>query len=269
MNGEATMDGSTGFTRGGADGRMMTRAKGETPGASRQMATLRAALRKSQEDTAAARALALAACDAAQTLELRVREVDHRAKNSLQLAAAMLLMQAQASDDGRVQHQLRTAVSRLNNLAEVHAALYRVDDHESLVMRPWLERVCDGFQWNPHLELRISAPDLAWPVDLATPVGLFVGEAVANAVKHAFRSGSEGRIEARLEPLGGELWRLSVSDDGDGMPEHAGGGLGMKLLNVFARQLQSELIIDVGLYESGLCARVDFRGPTDGGVCLL
>lgn len=234
-----------------------------------RIAALEAALLHSQAETDAARSLARMAFEAAQVLEMRVREVDHRAKNSLQLAAAMLLMQAQATDDDRLQHELRSAVARLKNLAEVHAALYRVDDHESLVMEPWLKRVCEGFQWNPQLNLEISAPCLAWPVGLAAPVGLFVGEAVANSVKHAFRNRVGGRIEVRLDPVGENLWRVCVMDDGDGLPPQAGRGLGMKLLNVFASQLKSELVLEPGPDGRGVCARVDFEGPADDGACLL
>lgn len=240
-------------------------------GAQQTIRELRAALSRSREETVAARRMACRARETSEAFELLVREVDHRAKNSLQLAAAMLLMQAQASEDGRVQHQLRAAVARLSTLAEIHAALYRVQDHKSLAMQPWLERVCDGFQWNPRVALEISAPADPWPVELTTPVGLFVGEAVANAVKHAFRDG-EGRIRVCLQPAGSGCWLLEVSDDGAGIPTErtgAGDGLGMKLLGVFARQLRGKVAIGPGLEGRGTGVSVVFSGPVEPEENLL
>src|SRR2546430_3329287 len=57
-------------------------------------------------------------------LELLVQEVDHRAKNNLQLAASLLLMQARACPRPDAKAELAQASRRLFGLGAVHQALF-------------------------------------------------------------------------------------------------------------------------------------------------
>ena len=57
--------------------------------------------------------------------------------------------------------------------------------------------------------VEVDAEDEAvWPPDLVVPLGLIVGEAVTNALKHAFPAGREGRVRVELH----------VDDDGQMRP---------------------------------------------------
>ncbi len=219
------------------------------------------ALERCRRDAESAEQRAEEARRMVEALELRVREVDHRAKNSLQLAAAMLQMQGRASDDPRLATQLASATTRLQTLADIHAALYTSGDHETLAMRKWLTRVGDGFGLHDRVSIRVEAPDVVWPVTVAAPVGLFAAEGVANALKHAF-SDKGGRVEIRLSPIDGEHWRLTVADDGDGLPADVPQGLGLKLLGVFAKQVKGEVALIPGLDGRGVGACMTFAGPT-------
>ena len=230
------------------------------PAARRPSLLLAQALERCRRESETAERQALEARRVAEDLELRVREVDHRAKNSLQLAAAMLRMQGRASDDPRLAAQLQSATTRLQTLADIHAALYRSTDHDTVAMRPWLTRVGEGLGLRDKVAIRIEAPNVTWPVTLAAPVGLFAAEGLANALKHAF-SDAGGRVEIRLEPIEDNLWRLSVADDGDGLPTDAPRGLGLKLLGVFAKQVKGEIAYTPGLDGRGLGACMTFFGP--------
>ena len=67
-----------------------------------------------------------------------------------------------------------------------------------------------------------------------------------NALTNAFRHARPGRVEVRLDFGSGQV-RLSVSDDGVGLPgEYAGGGRGMGGMRADAERLGGTLTVDSG-----------------------
>ena len=74
-------------------------------------------------------------------------------------------------------------------------------------------------------------------------IGLIVTELVINALKHAFPGGGDGKILVSYD-IDGAGWRLSVADDGVGLPNEDGGdrhtGLGTSIVEALAH-LQSAL----------------------------
>jgi len=180
----------------------------------------------------------------AEANRLMLQEVDHRAKNSLQLAASMLQLQVTESGNPEVRAHIEAAIRRLQSLAAMHAVLYESGSGAPVDMERWLRRVCDGLDVNPRVQIALDVPEVSWPVEVAGPVGLLTAEAVANALKHAFPGGRGGRIEVSLSGLEGDRWRLQVSDDGCG--GEMGEGLGLRLLHLFACQLGGALEVRRG-----------------------
>ena len=85
--------------------------------------------------------------------------------------------------------------------------------------------------------------------DHAVSIGLIVNELVTNAAKHAFAGRERGTIAVswKRRPEGG--WRLTVADDGVGMPPgpqpaRKDGGLGQRLIEAFAHQAGGTLTTD-------------------------
>ncbi|MFN3673168.1 MAG: sensor histidine kinase, partial [Bosea sp. (in: a-proteobacteria)] len=77
-------------------------------------------------------------------------------------------------------------------------------------------------------------------------IGLVVTELVINALKHAYPGQRGGRI---LVSYSGDKqnWRLSVADDGVGMPkaaEDAKAGLGTSIVKALAGQLGAEISVE-------------------------
>ncbi|GAA0652666.1 sensor histidine kinase [Brevundimonas lenta] len=191
---------------------------------------------------------------------LKVREVDHRAKNSLQLAASMLMMQARSIDDLEVRDHLEAASERLQTFARLHAVLHEGTDHDGVLVRPWLEQVCKDLRMAPDVEIAVEAPDETWPAELARPIGLFIFEAVTNALKHAFPESGAGHIEVSLRRTP-PFWRVEVADDGSGPPAASRSGLGTALFPIFADQLDGELMIARGLDDRGMRVGIVFAEP--------
>lgn len=82
------------------------------------------------------------------------------------------------------------------------------------------------------------------PNDHVLPITLIASEVAGNAFKHAFPDGREGRVSVSLRHRDGRAL-LTVSDNGVGMDTtHDHGGLGMKLLRAYSRQLGGEFSFD-------------------------
>jgi two-component sensor histidine kinase len=96
----------------------------------------------------------------------------------------------------------------------------------------------------------VIAPDNLISSNDAVSIGLIVTELVINALKHAFPdSDRPGRIIVGYE-LDEHNWRLTVADNGVGMPDvkpsTKRSGLGSTLIKALAHQLEAQEEIKSG-----------------------
>ncbi|MEA3047213.1 MAG: hypothetical protein QOJ53_1545 [Sphingomonadales bacterium] len=177
-------------------------------------------------------------------------EVNHRAKNNLQMAMAMLSMQALAAEDSRVASALQVAAERLGYLARVHELLYqRGDDIQVIDIGAFLKDIGGALERafdRKDVRLRYDVTSLKLDVERGTSVALIVGEAVLNSYKYAFPDRAGGTIEIVCKEEGGMIV-LAVRDDGVSFPaEERRGSLGMRLLRALGRTLGGETSVKSG-----------------------
>ena len=89
-----------------------------------------------------------------------------------------------------------------------------------------LEEAVAGVDSGPHQVFLDCDPALRLGPDVLAALRLVVGEAIENAIAHAFPCGGEGRIWVRLAPEERRL-RLTIRDSGIGIadaPSWASGG---------------------------------------------
>lgn len=183
----------------------------------------------------------LAACETRRDRALlMLREVEHRTKNVLQLASAMLSRQAEQSRSARVREPLLTAAERLATLALLHARLLQGDDHTHVNLDRYLQDLCGLLDPGGAVRIVCLAEPLACRRDIAGPLGLFAFEAVSNAIKYGYPDGQPGCIEVRLRREDGD-WILCIEDDGVGRASEAHEGLGGDLMRLFAAQVEGML----------------------------
>lgn len=77
-----------------------------------------------------------------QRKELLIREVDHRVKNSLQMALSLLRIPADKQADSRIRQVLQTAGMRIQAIDQVHSLLYAHNNAESVRFDDYLEEIC-------------------------------------------------------------------------------------------------------------------------------
>ena len=183
---------------------------------------------------------------ARQALELRealLHDIDHRTKNTLQMTASMLRLQARRAVDTETNAALGAASNRLLAVAAAHVSLNRNDGENQVALDECLREVCGALaSQDPDApSVRVTAETVACPPELAIPLSLFASEAVMNALKHGYPDGRGGAIEVVLKRVDDGRLRLAVSDDGVGLADRMVPGMGVQLMETFARQVQGDL----------------------------
>ena len=185
--------------------------------------------------------------------EAVIREIHHRVKNNLQIIASLLRLQARRSPEAAVKEALGESVHRIQGIAAIHKLLSRqgmkpVDVHE---LAGEILDLLAASQLAPdfHLERRFTGDAFLLPPDDCTDLALVVNELLMNAIGHAFRGRSRGRIDFDVR-VGEREAALVIADDGVGLPE----GFSVKEATSLGLQLVRTMVeVDLG-------GRVAFEG---------
>jgi two-component sensor histidine kinase/ABC-type nitrate/sulfonate/bicarbonate transport system substrate-binding protein len=178
-----------------------------------------------------------------------LKEIHHRVKNNLQIISSIVSLELEKSGSGELSESLKEIRSRVFSMALVHEQLYEKGDLSRIDMADYLRRLVGEVRTSfrrpgtqVSLDVRVSGIWLE-PKE-AMPIGLIVGELVANSMKFAFEARENGRIEVSLSAAEGQLV-LEVSDDGigcDGLRmDEPRKGLGIGLVEALTAQLGGEL----------------------------
>jgi two-component sensor histidine kinase len=179
--------------------------------------------------------------------QVLLQEINHRVKNSLQLVAGMLRLQA--GDDPHLGERLQEASSRIMAIGRAHDRLYRSPQVEKIEMSGYLSDICEDLkQVTPNCDVLFDASAQVFVnTDKAINLALVVTELVTNAARHAYPNGTRGPIRTRLGRVDGNVARISVRDEGLGLgPDFEvtkGNGFGMRLVNALAKQTHGQFRI--------------------------
>lgn len=196
--------------------------------------------------------------------EWLIREVHHRVKNNLQIVISLLNMQAEEVQDQKTLSAFSDIGSRIRAVSLVHQKLYREGHDLALVHMPEYIRelvVCleEGFVKGNSVRFDIVVDDIYLSGAQCMPVGLILNEAVLNAIKYAFPSGTTGIIHISMKQENGCI-TLAIADNGVGMPaEHSvreTSSLGMELIETLVLQLDGQLTTES---HHGLLMKITFE----------
>ena len=194
--------------------------------------------------------------------ELLGREANHRLLNGLQMVTSLLSMQSNETDDAGVAAQLKIAAGRIATIASVHRRLHDADCVESVELKQYLTDLSSDMAGMLPIECAVLVEGISLRVPNATgvPLGLIVSELVTNSAKHA-----KTKIAVRLDSNPGKGYALSISDDGQGLPEgfdpSKSKGLGMQIVMALVKQIDGQLLFDQGNTGRGACVTVQFFLP--------
>ncbi|WP_270935482.1 sensor histidine kinase [Falsiroseomonas oryzae] len=232
-----------------------TLAMQDDPDMPEELRDLAAAFRRGAEELAA-RDAALGA--AVARAELLAEEVHHRVKNNLQIVSSLLALQAGRVGDPTARGEFEATRDRVAALATLHRHMYVHHDPEAIDLNAFFEELgaqlfaAVGERPGRRIALAIEASPLRIASDQAVPLALLITEAISSALKQGFPDARRGRITIRLT-AGDRRARISVEDDGTW--PRAEDRLRASLMRGFARQLGSELRVEVGRIEVDLLLR--------------
>jgi two-component sensor histidine kinase len=194
-------------------------------------------------DVTFARAEARQKDDLIREKAVLLQEVQHRVANSLQIIASLLMQSARKVQSEEVRGHLQDAHHRVMSIAAVqrHLAVSSLND---VAVRPYFVQLCESLAVSmipdPNvLSIEVTADDSVVAANKSVSLGLIVTELVINALKHAFPAHTRGKILVDYRS-NGTNWRLSVKDDGVGMPtgnQKAKAGLGTGIIEALAKHL--------------------------------
>ncbi|HRY73470.1 MAG TPA: CHASE4 domain-containing protein [Spirochaetia bacterium] len=175
--------------------------------------------------------------------EAMLHELHHRVKNNLQVISSMLSLQSSACSEETAEELGRSRL-RVQAMAIVQEEIFARPSVGRIALLPLLGKLASSVEQNRPSALKgsigLEGDPLEVSVDLAVPIALAAGEALHDALFHAFPGRTEGTIvlAARALPEGG--LSVEVRDDGIGFPEggEPGRGLGLALIEALALQLR-------------------------------
>ena len=153
-----------------------------------------------------------------------IREIHHRVKNNLQTVAALLRLQARRLAVPEARAALEESVRRVASIAVVHESLsgtleetVRFDDVADRIVAMVAE-VSLARPLGPPVRLSRRGTFGSLPAEVATPLAMVIAELLQNAAEHAFADTDSGTVELAAERTPDGLLRVTVQDDGRGLP---------------------------------------------------
>lgn len=188
-----------------------------------------------------------AMAESLQEKETLLSEIHHRVKNNLAIVSSLMELQSMNAEDERLQTQLMEGILRIKSMAGIHEQLYQEGSYSRIKLSDSLKlltkNVINALSKEAEANLQFDMDEVEAGLVQAVPCSLLVNEVVTNSVKHAFGSQSENRLSVTLKESGEQI-RLTVIDNGPGLPDHflpeEATSMGMQLIRVLTEQLYGE-----------------------------
>jgi PAS domain S-box-containing protein len=178
--------------------------------------------------------------------EMLLVEVNHRAKNSLAIAASLLAIQGRRQPDPAVRSLFEEAQDRLNAMARVHDLLSKSEKAQRIDVSVYVADLCQALrpitENDDRIRLEAKMEDaILVDADTAVPLGIVLTELITNAVKYAFPAPRSGTILVQACRSQAGWVELVVRDNGIGISQLREGSLGYGLVRSLVQQIRGEI----------------------------
>jgi len=206
-----------------------------------------------------------------ELLQLLIEEAHHRIKNNLQMVSGLLQLEADTAEVGSSKEFLRTAITRIQAIAQVHNLLSeempeKVDAH-ALITTIVRTLVSSAARVKDAPEVTVEVEHVWLGADQAVPLALIVNELLSNTFLHGrLVEGQALRARVECREQEGHV-QLVVADNGGGLKDGKDWrdleGQGMNIVAQLAQvNLRGQLQIDSR--DGGVRAELQFEVVAHG-----
>ena len=180
-----------------------------------------------------------------------LEELNHRVMNSLSMIGGIIALEARTMTDDECRRAFARVRARVDAVGSLYRTLSRTGSIDSVVASAYIPTLVKDLVGSSgdadRISLGFDIADAPLSTRIAVPLGLIVNELVTNSLKYAFNDRPCGRLDIHLAVETGVM-NLTVKDDGPGIDPQArvDSGLGQKLTDAFAMQLNGELVTTSG-----------------------
>jgi two-component sensor histidine kinase len=197
-----------------------------------------------------------------------LREVQHRAKNNMQVISSLLNLQSSQIEDRHYSDMFIASNNRIRSMSLVYDQLQRSRELVNIDFHDYISMLVKGLlslykEVANRVSIKIDIKDIVLGIDTSIPCGLIVNEVLTNCLQHAFPEGRTGKITIALgksEADGEPMYDLTVSDTGIGMAADTDikeGSLGLRLVSTLVEhQLHGSLEVS---RKGGTCYHIRFN----------
>lgn len=192
-----------------------------------------------------------------------MRELQHRVKNSLNMAASLLVLESDNLPDEHTRAIFKNIETRLHTMSSLYDQLNQSTRIDLIDLQQYLQTLVQKLS-EAYLaeERQVKIVTRIIPLTIeprrAMPIGLVINELVTNSLKYAFPAERSGLINVELYENGDNLC-LRVADNGIGLNQaqlkNRASGLGFMLVEILAEQLRGSVKVE---NEGGFTALVSF-----------
>lgn len=147
--------------------------------------------------------------------KILLKELNHRVKNNLQMIMGLFLMQSNRVDSEECKKILSSQVNRLQAIGLVYEQLSFRKESTMVNVAKYLKDIIRNLQLLTEHKIILTVEDVELNTTTATYIGLFVNEAVSNAIEHAYltQGGEEIRVFCNVKD---HTCQLVIEDNGQG-----------------------------------------------------
>jgi two-component sensor histidine kinase len=194
-----------------------------------------------------------------EAFELQLREKDallfevqHRVKNNLQMITALIRIEARAAGGRMAAAPFDRLAGRIEVILALYSLLSAHGGGDEIDLGGYLSQIASSVLRSHGVEgISLDMKVDAYPVsvNVAMPTGLVVNEVLTNSLKHAF-AGRDGGVITLHSVSDGDGCRVTVSDDGNGLPDGVSWPTGGKLSGLIVQSLRVNAKADLQVRSS-------------------
>lgn len=181
-----------------------------------------------------------------------LKEIQHRVKNNLQTISGLLqLQQYKIETKEDAIKGFEVSQDRILAMAKAYEILLESEYISDVGIGKYIKSLTVQLKRNYDMYNKIDIEYLIEEVIIDTErlgkIGLIINEIITNSMKYAFKDREEGTIKIRLKDQEKNI-RISISDNGIGIPEHVqfpnSDTLGFSLIEMLVQELEGEVLLE-------------------------